>query len=120
MKKIVFAVAAFAIVSDANSFRIEDYYHKESKCHYTAYCFNKEEADKISTALKAGKAAADAVSLIPAASAVAGVIAKVIASVNFVVWWSSAKGKKGFSVNIPKPQGILEQGRTPFLWESEG
>ena len=120
MKGFVFALIASAAVSDVHSFRIENYYHDGWKCSYTAYCFNKEEADKISGAISAGTALASAVSLIPGAAPVSEVIAKALSGLGFVVWWSSAQGKKGFSVNVPNPQNVLEHGRLPFLWESEG
>ena len=120
MKGLTLAIVASVMVSDVHSFRIENYYHDGWKCNYTAYCFNKEEAEKIRDAIDQGVNASIAVSLIPAAEPFATIIGGALAGLNLVVWWAAGQGKKGFSVNVPNPQNILEQGRLPFLWESEG
>lgn len=114
MRKILAIVAIFYTIASSYAFKIENY-NRGSQGKYTAYCFNKTEADKIKDAVNAGAGLSSAIALIPAAAPVATVIAGALGGLSAVLWWNTHKGT-GFAVHVPSPGG-LGIARVPFLWD---
>ena len=115
---IFFRILVLCLVcsmSDLNAFRITEFNHPTwFNVKYKSYCFSEGESKQIREAIEKGATLFTAIAQIPGAKAVAGTISAALGVAAFTVWWASARGKKGFSVNIaPGGEGA------PYLWESD-
>lgn len=113
-EKVLAIVVLLGITSGGNAFKIENY-NRGAQGQYTAYCFNKGEADQIKGAIGAGAGMLSAISCVPGAGSVASVIASALGGINAVLWWNTHNGT-GFAVHVPTPGGT-GIGRVPFLWD---
>lgn len=106
---------SFFSACNLNAFRITEFDHPQWRgTRYRSYCFSKSESDQIRACIDQGKNLSTAIAVIPGAGDAAKAIAAALGIASFTTWWASAKGQKGFSVNIPiKGVGL------PYLWESD-